>query len=136
MASVTYREKTGEREFRVPTEGALPGVPFTGGGELVLRYDSGGLPAGLTLRLRPTPFEFGAKLQKLVAGTALEARAFELAAAAREQQPIVIYDAGWDVVLRLPVGLSDLLALSTYLEGEPKIFDLTEYRFVGIEFEG
>lgn len=136
MATVTHREKTGEREFRVPiAPRAFPDWPFTNGGELIIRNAAGDLPAAVLLRLYPTAFEFGARLQKLVAGTPLEAQAFELASAGQRTQPVILFQGNPDVVSRVSAGLKDLADFERFLSDGPALFDIAEYRFVAIEFE-
>ena len=137
MTTMILREPGGEREFTIPLDGPPPGGPFkTGRAELVVRLaPPGETPAGVSLLLRPTAFEFQAWIPRLVEIFELPFDAFTLGAAAAEGRPVLHFEAACEVLGRVPGGLGDLAAMNAFLETGPALFDLGEYTLAAIDFE-
>lgn len=137
MTTMHLREPGGEREFVIPIDGPPPGGPFkTGRAELVVKLaPPGDRPAGVALRVFPTPFEFQAWIPRLIEIFALPYDAFELGRAAAEGRPVLLFEGAPAVLARVPAGLASLAAMNAFLETGPALFDLGEYQLQGIAFE-
>ena len=137
MTTVRTTEPGGEREFAIPLDGPPPGGPFkTGRAELVIRTaPPGDRPTAVALRVFPTAFEFQAWIPRLIEIFGLAQDPFELGAAAAKGRPVLVFEAGPEVVARVPAGLDGLAAMNAFVASGPALFDLGEYALQAIDFE-
>jgi hypothetical protein len=136
MTTMHVREPGGEREFRVPLDGPLPGGPFTTGrAELLVRTaPPGDAPTGVGLRIHLDAFEFQAWIPRLIEIFELPYDAFDLGAALGDGDPVLVFEAAPEVVARVPAGLAGLEAMNAFMRTGPALFDLGEYRLGAIDF--
>ena len=136
MTRMIHREATQERIFYAPLPFELPGAPFDSPVELELHTRGPDDQAHRAcLRFTPSTFDFQCKLPRLTHQGRFEISTQQLSEAAGQAQPVVIYEAGPDVLTRIPSGLRDVAGLEDYLRTRPKVFDLAEYELSAIEFE-
>ena len=135
MTTLITRDDSATRLFRTPVSGAVPGAPFEA---CELEIETSGplaRPTRLTLRFRPTPFEFQAQLPKLASALGRPEAVFDWGLAAAASRPVVEYEASRPLLARVPMGLKDLAAMDAFLAQGPSLFDFASYQPVAVTFE-